>query len=82
MTRVLETACGTGILTRQLRDRLPSSATLVATDLNEPMMEIARRRLGSMAGVEFKQAEMAALPFPDGSFDAVVCRERLLVLVW
>jgi ubiquinone/menaquinone biosynthesis C-methylase UbiE len=80
MTRVLETACGTGILTRQLREHLPSSARLVATDLNEPMMDLARNRLRAREGVEFRQADMAALPFPDGSFDAVVCQFGLMFL--
>jgi ubiquinone/menaquinone biosynthesis C-methylase UbiE len=40
--RVLELACGTGRVTRHLRAALPASASLVATDLNEPMLEFAR----------------------------------------
>ena len=71
---VLETACGTGILTRRLRDRLPPGARLVATDLNGAMLEYARRRLGGPSGVEWETADAVALPFPDRSFRAVVCQ--------
>jgi ubiquinone/menaquinone biosynthesis C-methylase UbiE len=46
--RVLETAAGTGIVTRQLRDLLPAGARLTATDLNPPMLEVARQRFGQM----------------------------------
>lgn len=43
--RVLETACGTGIVTRRLREALPAGAQLVATDLNEPMAKAVREAL-------------------------------------
>jgi len=72
--RVLETAAGTGIATRRLRDLLPKGAHLIATDLNPPMLDAARAKFGSEAGVEFRAADAASLPFPDGSFDAVVCQ--------
>jgi SAM-dependent methyltransferase len=71
---VLETACGTGILTRRLRDRLPPGVRLVATDLNGAMLEYARGRLGEPPGVEWQTADAVALPFSDGSFAAVVCQ--------
>jgi SAM-dependent methyltransferase len=76
--RVLELACGTGIATRRLRERMPASARLVATDLNEPMLEIAKRRIGGAPGVEWRQADACALPFPPESFDAVVCQFGLM----
>jgi ubiquinone/menaquinone biosynthesis C-methylase UbiE len=71
---VLELACGTGILTRVLRDRLPQTARLVATDLNEPMIATAARKFGQDELIEWKQADASSLPFEDGSFDAVVCQ--------
>lgn len=71
---VLELACGTGILTRILRDRLPATARLVATDLNEPMIANAARKFARNENIEWKQADACGLPFNDGSFDAVVCQ--------
>ena len=71
---VLELACGTGIVTRVLRDRLPAKVRLVATDLNEPMMQIAAAKFYGSDAVEWTQADATALPFADASFDAVVCQ--------
>jgi ubiquinone/menaquinone biosynthesis C-methylase UbiE len=71
---VLELACGTGIVTRVLRDRLPASARLVATDLNEPMLQVAAAKFSGNDAIEWKQADATALPFDDESFDAVVCQ--------
>ena len=73
-TNVLETAAGTGIVTRKLRDRLPAGAQLTATDLNAPMLEIARARFLPGERVTFQPADALALPFPDGAFDTAVCQ--------
>lgn len=70
---VLELACGTGIVTRKLRDRLPASAKLIATDLNEPMFRHAAAKFRKDEAVEWRQADACALPFGDQLFDAVVC---------
>lgn len=75
---VLELACGTGIVTRRLRDRLPPSARLMATDLNEAMINYAARKFRPEEAVEWKQADATALPFADESFDAVVCQFGLM----
>jgi len=72
--RVLETAAGTGIVTRRLRDVLPAGTRLTATDLNPPMLEIARTKFRPGELVEFQPADATALPFADNSFDAVVCQ--------
>lgn len=76
--RVLEVACGTGIATRHLRDRLPPGARFVATDLNQPMLDHARRKLAATGGIEWRPADACALPFPDASFDAVLCQFGLM----
>ena len=72
--RVLETAAGTGIVTRKLRDALPTNTHLTATDLNPPMLEIARGKFRTGEQVEFRPADAMALPFADASFDAVACQ--------
>jgi SAM-dependent methyltransferase len=72
--RILEIAAGTGIVTRRLRDALPAEASLTATDLNAPMLEIARAKFRADEKVAFQPADALALPFPDASFDTVVCQ--------
>jgi ubiquinone/menaquinone biosynthesis C-methylase UbiE len=71
--RVLETAAGTGIVTTALAERLPASATLVATDLNQAMIDHAATK-PALRRVEIRQADALALPFADASFDVVVCQ--------
>src|SRR5689334_5663134 len=72
--RVLEVACGTGVATRRLRERLPREATLVATDLNQAMLDHAAAKLADLPGMEYRVADAQELPFPDGSFDTVACQ--------
>jgi len=67
---VLEIACGTGRVTRHLRQRLDKGAKLVASDISSAMLEIARKRV---EGVELHEADAGKLPFKDASFAAVVC---------
>jgi ubiquinone/menaquinone biosynthesis C-methylase UbiE len=71
--RVLETAAGTGVVTRALVASLPGEVAIDATDLNQPMLDHAARRLPS-SRVSWQQADAQSLPFPDGVFDAVVCQ--------
>lgn len=71
-SRVLEIAAGTGILTRMLRNVLPDSTDLVASDLNPPMLEIARQKFSADERIEFQPADATALPFDDGAFDTLV----------
>ena len=71
---MLETAAGTGVLTRAMASRLPESAHIVATDLNQPMLDYAKARQSDKGRVEWKQADALALPFKDQSFDAVACQ--------
>lgn len=70
---VLEIACGTGLTTRHLRERLDARCRLVATDLSEPMLDYARGKLADMGGIEWRQADAMKLPFADGEFAAAVC---------
>jgi ubiquinone/menaquinone biosynthesis C-methylase UbiE len=70
---VLETAAGTGVLTRALAARLPA-VSLVATDLNRPMLDLAAAQQPDATRVTWRQADALALPFGDHSFDAVACQ--------
>ena len=71
--RALETAAGTGILTRALAQTLPVACEIVATDLNQPMVDYAAAQPGAER-VTWRRADALALPFPDRSFDAVACQ--------
>jgi ubiquinone/menaquinone biosynthesis C-methylase UbiE len=71
---VLEMAAGTGIVTRRLRDLLPESTLLVATNLSPSMLDVARGKFQSDERVDFQPADGTNLPFLDGTFDSVVCQ--------
>jgi SAM-dependent methyltransferase len=73
LSRVLEIAAGTGVVTRALASALPESATIVATDLNQAMLDQAAV-VGTKRAVEWRQADAMQLPFQDATFDAVVCQ--------
>ncbi|MFO0996313.1 MAG: methyltransferase domain-containing protein [Alphaproteobacteria bacterium] len=70
---VLETAAGTGIVTAALLGTLPPTARLVATDLNQAMLDHAATKMKA-PNLAWRQADATALPFEDRSFDAVVCQ--------
>ena len=71
---VLETAAGSGVVTRALAPLLGASARYVVTDLNQPMLDYAAGRQGADARIEWRQADALALPFEDASFDVVCCQ--------
>ena len=71
--RMLEIAAGTGVVTRALASVLPESVHIVATDLNQAMLDQACVA-GTARSVEWRQADAMQLPFADGTFDAVVCQ--------
>lgn len=71
---VLETAAGTGVVTRMLAPKLGSGARYVATDLNQAMLDHAQARQGGESRVQWQQADALALPFEEKTFDAVCCQ--------
>jgi SAM-dependent methyltransferase len=72
--QVLETAAGTGVVTRALAAQLPPQTGIVATDLNEPMLKHAMARHPQDHPTQWRQADALALPFEDQTFDVVVCQ--------
>ena len=77
--RVLEVAAGTGLVTVGLAK---VASTVVATDRSAEMLDILRGRIGEaqLTNVEVKPADVMALPFRDGEFDAVVAANVLHLL--
>ncbi|HET7192063.1 MAG TPA: methyltransferase domain-containing protein [Pseudolabrys sp.] len=71
---ILETAAGTGVLTRANASVLRAEARIVATDLNQPMLDRARQQQPQDRSIEWKQADALALPFGNESFDVVACQ--------
>ena len=71
---VLETAAGSGVVTRALSQLLNEHARYVVTDLNQPMLDRAAARQQKPNNIEWQQANALALPFADGSFDTVCCQ--------
>jgi SAM-dependent methyltransferase len=70
---VLEIAAGSGIVTRELRNRLPAAANLTATDISADMLRVARAKIREDERATFETADACALPFADARFDAIVC---------
>ena len=71
---VLELAAGTGIVSRKLRDQLPADASLLVTDLNAPMLDVAKGKFSSGENVQFQVANAMELPFEDEAFDLMACQ--------
>ena len=72
--KVLELACGTGIVTRRLKDALSSDTEIFPTDLNEDMLNVARQKFKTEEVLSFEAANALELPYGDGSFDLVACQ--------
>ena len=70
---VLETAAGTGILTQALVQALPAEVAIMATDLNQPMIDRARAKSAGPR-IAWQPADAMQLPFPNESFDLIVCQ--------
>ena len=71
---VLETAAGSGVVTRALTARLSPDASYVVTDLNQPMLDYAATRQAADNRISWRKADALALPFEDAAFDLVCCQ--------
>ena len=71
---VLETAAGSGVVTRALAPRLAPHATYVVTDLNQPMVDYASSRQPPDKRIKWRQADALALPFENAAFDLICCQ--------
>jgi len=76
--QILETAAGTGLATLAILEKLPA-AQLIATDLNQAMLDVAAQRIAS-PNVRFRAADAQSLPFPDATFDVVICQFGMMFL--
>ena len=76
--RVLDVACGTGIVARHAAERAGAAGAIVGLDLNEDMLRVARSVSAAMRpAIEWRQGNATELPFPDEAFDAVCCEQAI-----
>jgi SAM-dependent methyltransferase len=73
--RVLDVACGTGVLAREAASRVGPTGHVTGLDLNADMLAVARRLC---PGIDWRQGDAAKLPFEDNAFDAVVSQFALM----
>lgn len=78
--RVLETAAGSGVVTRALAPQLPAGARYTATDLNPSMLERAKSQQPHADQLSWHTADMMELPFEDRSFEVVCCQFGVMFL--
>ena len=71
---ILETAAGTGVVTRALAPRLSAGASYIVTDLNQAMLDHAALRQPPDSRIQWRQADALALPFDKAAFDLVCCQ--------
>lgn len=73
--RVLDLACGTGIVARHVARRVGPTGAVTALDINPHMLAVAREAAAKEgARIDFYEGKAEALPFPDNSFDLVTCQ--------
>ncbi|ULH15591.1 methyltransferase domain-containing protein [Deinococcus sp. KNUC1210] len=77
--RVLDIACGSGVVARRAAQQVGSTGRVAALDLNPAMLEIARRHAPTAGAAvpEWHHGSAQSLPFPDASFDVVLCQQGL-----
>ena len=76
--RVLDVACGTGIVARGAAPRVGSGGRVVGLDLNEGMLGMASKASSEVRPlIEWRRGDATSMPFPDGAFDVVLCQQGL-----
>jgi ubiquinone/menaquinone biosynthesis C-methylase UbiE len=76
--RVIDVACGTGIIPRLVADYLPGEGRIVGSDLNPAMIEVARKTMPTTRHrVDWLACDVTHLPFDDGAFDRAICQQGL-----
>ena len=73
--RVLDVACGTGVLTRDVQERVGPDGEVAGLDRNEGMLEVARRK---SPGIEWKLGQAENIPYSGDSFNTVVSQFGLM----
>jgi len=75
--RVLDVACGTGVVTRLAAERVGPAGAVAGLDVNPGMLAVARASTPSGISINWYEASAEAMPLPDSSFDVVMCQMGL-----
>lgn len=78
--RVLDVACGTGIITRAAAEQVGPTGTVTAIDLAPDMLEVAKATPAAGSPIEWHQGDAASLPLPDASYDVALCQMGLMFM--
>lgn len=76
--RVLDVACGTGVVARMAASRVGAEGSVSGVDLHPGMLAVARETAPPEAAITWHEGNAESLPFPDGAFDAVLCQISLM----
>ena len=71
--RVLDAACGTGVVAKLAAERIAPGGSVAGLDPNPAMLAVARASTRPDVSIDWHEPPAEALPFPDESFDAVLC---------
>ena len=72
--RILDVACGTGVVARLAAERIGPSGVVAALDLNPAMLSVARSIPSTGAAVHWYETSAESIPLPDSAFDVVLCQ--------
>jgi ubiquinone/menaquinone biosynthesis C-methylase UbiE len=75
--RVLDVACGTGVVTRLAAERVGAAGSVTGLDINSGMLAVARSATPSDTSINWQEASAESMPFPDGAFNVVLCQMGL-----
>lgn len=75
--RVLDVACGTGVVARAAADAVGATGTVAGLDINPEMLATARKQVPSDKSISWHEASAESMPLPDRSFDVVLCQMGL-----
>ena len=78
--RVLDVACGTGVITRTAAEQVGQLGMVTAVDLAPDMLEVAKATPAAGAPIQWHQADAASLPLPDASYDVALCQMGLMLM--
>ncbi len=75
--KLLDVGCGTGVIARRLAQAVQPGGEMVGVDISRAMLNFAEGQ-GATPGLRYEQADAAALPFPDATFDGAAAARTLM----